>query len=316
MLVSVIIPTYNRPERLRRCLECFLKVDFDPQNFEVIVVDDGSPQDLSACLPQSELGPTFYLLRQANAGPGAARNRGATRARGDFLVFIDDDCYVTQDFLRAYASAFVQDPNALWGGAILTSPEQNLCCRAAQWIADAVDGFFNSDPDRARFFSSNNFALSRQAFLEIKGFDEDSFQCAAEDREICDRWSFLGRRLRKCPDASLFHEPPLGFVAFARMYFRYGRGAYHYQRIRAQRKSGKISQDLGFHRRLPGLLMKRPEAIALAEWPAFFLLVAVWQLGNTLGFFYEAVRDWFWPRSDPGIFISESWPVDKTPQTS
>lgn len=288
VLFSVVIPTYNRPERLHRCLLRLSQVHFPGEDFEVIVVDDGS----SCCL-ESSLPPVanFRLLRQENAGPGAARNYGARKAQGRYLVFLDDDCIVELDWLSDYARAFETDPKALWGGKILTARTQNFYCHTAQWVADTVDQVFNSDPGRARFFSSNNFALDREAFLRIGGFSEKAFRVASEDREFCDRWSHRGGILKRVKGASIFHEPPLDLKRYCRMYFNYGRGAFRYHQWRTRRNSGRLVQDARFHLLLPRHLSDALRQFSWSRKLAFLVLVLLWQLFNGLGFAYQAIAD-------------------------
>ncbi|MFM7168971.1 MAG: glycosyltransferase family 2 protein [Planctomycetaceae bacterium] len=96
-LVSVVIPTRNRPARLCECLLALFAQSFDPDDFEIIVVDDGSqpPIRLSEILTTSVVAakklPTVRLIRQDCQGPAMARNQGAFEARGTLLAFIDDD---------------------------------------------------------------------------------------------------------------------------------------------------------------------------------------------------------------------------------
>jgi GT2 family glycosyltransferase len=88
MSISIIVPVYNKASYIARCLDSIAAQTF--QNFEVIVVDDGSTDgssDIVAAYPD----PRIRLVRQANAGPGAARNRGAAEARFPLLAFLDAD---------------------------------------------------------------------------------------------------------------------------------------------------------------------------------------------------------------------------------
>jgi glycosyltransferase involved in cell wall biosynthesis len=87
VLFSVIIPTFNRAAMLREALESVERQEF--RDFEIIVVDDGSTEDLSPVKDDFRGRVTF--VRQENAGPGAARNRGARMAVGEYLAFLDSD---------------------------------------------------------------------------------------------------------------------------------------------------------------------------------------------------------------------------------
>src|SRR6478609_7298259 len=102
--VSVIIPTYNRLGHLIECLRAIEGVDFARERFEVIVVDDGGSVPVRSAIDELSLTVDMTLVRQDNAGPGAARASGARRARGQYLIFLDDDCYPERAWLGALAA--------------------------------------------------------------------------------------------------------------------------------------------------------------------------------------------------------------------
>jgi len=89
-LVSVIIPTFNRKDSVRRTLESLTEQTYPTEQFEVIVVDDGGSDDTSSIVDHN-FPFTLCYLRQKNQGATAARNTGARRSRGRILVFVDDD---------------------------------------------------------------------------------------------------------------------------------------------------------------------------------------------------------------------------------
>src|SRR5215207_5979372 len=98
---SIIVPTYQRPAALARCLDAIRALDFPRDRFELLVVDDGSPTppaDLIAALDRSL---DAQLVRARHSGPAAARNAGARLARGRYLVFTDDDCAPRADWLSS-----------------------------------------------------------------------------------------------------------------------------------------------------------------------------------------------------------------------
>lgn len=93
-LVSVIVPTYNRSALLQQALQSILRQDYP--SVQVIVVDDGSGDDTAAVVQGF---PSVEYLRQANAGPSAARNLGQRAARGEYIGFLDADDLWDVDFL-------------------------------------------------------------------------------------------------------------------------------------------------------------------------------------------------------------------------
>ncbi|HEY9714663.1 MAG TPA: glycosyltransferase family A protein, partial [Chroococcales cyanobacterium] len=99
--IAVIIPTYDRPERLSNCLQALCDTDesFSRERFEVIVVDDGSSHSLQSIVEQYARRLEITYIRQPNSGPAAARNRGALAADSRYLCFTDDDCLPAKDWL-------------------------------------------------------------------------------------------------------------------------------------------------------------------------------------------------------------------------
>lgn len=108
VLFSVIIPVYNRIDLLKEAIDSVLSQTF--HDYEVIVVDDGSTDDVAAVV--SSYGDRIYYLRQDNQGVGAARNTGATVAKGRYLAFLDSDDLWTPWTLETYAAVLKSKPNA------------------------------------------------------------------------------------------------------------------------------------------------------------------------------------------------------------
>lgn len=96
---SIIIPIYNAEKWLKECLDSVKKQTYN--NFEVIMVDDGSKDESAkiACQYTNE-DDRFVLYQQSNAGASAARNLALTKARGDYIVFIDSDDKVDEAYLE------------------------------------------------------------------------------------------------------------------------------------------------------------------------------------------------------------------------
>lgn len=119
MDVSVIIPTYNRNESVRRTLKSLAAQTMPFDKFEVIVVDDGSPDDTHT-LANETFPFTFKYLRQDNQGATIARNFGARNSLGKVLIFIDDDITVSPKTLAQLAKACWDKPKNIAMGTLIS----------------------------------------------------------------------------------------------------------------------------------------------------------------------------------------------------
>lgn len=108
MLVSIIIPTYNRAALLDETLSSVVAQSYP--HWECIVVDDGSTDDTAAVA--ARFAPHVQYLRQANAGPAAARNRGLSEAVGDAVMFLDSDDLLLPSALHQLVEALQTSPDA------------------------------------------------------------------------------------------------------------------------------------------------------------------------------------------------------------
>lgn len=282
---SVIIPTYNRPAQLARCLQALTRTDYLLEKFEVIVVDDGSVEPPESVVGQFRGLIDVRLCSQANAGPAAARNLGARQARGEFLAFTDDDCTPASGWLRALAARFASHPDRIVGGRTLNALSHNLYSETSQLIINVVYAHFNTDPDDARFFASNNLAFPSARFRELGGFDE-TFE-TSEDREICDRWQSRGLNLSYAPEAVVQHAHTLGLCSLWRQHFGYGRGAHRFHQARTARGNKPFKPDLTFYLNL------LRAATSQSQWRRALPLTTLllWsQLANMAGFFYESYQ--------------------------
>jgi GT2 family glycosyltransferase len=286
---SLIIPTFHRPEQLTDCLESVVALDYAPGRLEVIVVDDGSPEPLDH-ISQSFGGRlNLVLLRKVNGGPGSARNAGAAIARGKFLAFTDDDCRPAVDWLQKLEVRLCRQADRIVGGRVVNLLSQNLYATTSQTIVDVAYAYYNRNPDDARFFASNNLAISAELFRTIGGFDTD-FRIASEDRELCDRCRHRGYKMSYAPEAVVFHAHHLTLRSFCKQHFNYGRGAMRFHRVRALRGSGRLSQELRFHAHFLRLLREPLSRLSFDRAVSVCALLVLWQVVNAGGFLYEKGR--------------------------
>ena len=289
-LVSVVIPTYARPRLLHDCLAALAEQTLAREAFEVVVVDDGSPAGLGALAADFAGRLHLRVIRQANAGPGAARNRGVAEASGALIAFTDDDCQPAPAWLETLLAGERSRPGALVGGSTRNGLSDRLFSEASQWIVEMVYEHFNRDPDNAYFFASNNILCSRERYIKIGGFDERFRRAGAEDRDFCDRWRAAGWPLIWRPAASIDHFHPQSLASFLGLHYRYGRGAWIYHARRRLRATGTMHEDMGFHATLPRAILR-----GLARYPGawrrlqYCAALLLWQLANAAGFVSESL---------------------------
>jgi glycosyltransferase involved in cell wall biosynthesis len=288
LVFSVIIPTYNRPQRLATCLESLTRLDYSRDRFEVIVVDDGSQTPIESVVAPLQNQLSITLIRQANSGPATARNTGAAKATGQFLVFTDDDCEVASDWLITLEKRFATAPNCLIGGKTLNALPNNLYSTASQLLIDYLYLYFNANFQESSFFASNNFALPRELFHILGGFDTTFPLAAGEDREFCDRWQHHGYKMLYAPEVRIYHAHKLTLPAFWRQHFNYGRGAFCFHQARSQRVNQQIKvEPFSFYFKLLTypLSQTSPQPALLIS-GLFFMS----QIANVVGFFWERLR--------------------------
>lgn len=176
-VLSVVIPTYSRPELVRRAVESVLaqQVSFP---FELVVVDDGGTPPASDALA-AITDARLRVVRTTNGGPARARNTGMREARGKILGYMDDDCTAEPGWLQAAYDAFKGDVVMVQGPVAPPRPASPL-----QW-------HFCSTGVHRHDLSCNLFVV-RELALKIGGFDERFEMAAGEDFDFCQRMEKLG----------------------------------------------------------------------------------------------------------------------------
>ena len=247
---SIVIPTYNRAESLRSCLSGIVAMSAARCDYEVIVVDDASDYDTAAVADTFRGDMNLQVLHQEkNEGPASARNRGAYAARGDYLLFLDDDCIPCRDWLDVIGRRLADLPHAAIGGTSRNGLSESLCSEAQQLLLEFLFAHFNRDPNRAGFCATNNLAVPRTRFLEVGGFDTAFRRAAGEDREFCERWVRSGAQLYFISDAPVYHQHAMGLLEFLKLHFRYGRGSRCF-RARSARPGAPRFESPAFYVRL------------------------------------------------------------------
>ena len=279
--ISVIIPTYNRPEGLKRCLTSLLLQDIDVP-WEIVVVDDGSKTDLFPIIEELNTSEIIHFHRQENAGPAKARNKGVEMAGGEYIAFTDDDCAPLPNWLSTHYKHLQK--GTITGGKTINGVDKNLYSESCQVLLDFIYQFLGDT--KMSFFTSNNFAMDRQTFLEVGGFDESFPTSAGEDRELCVRWLHLGHQLKFIDQAQILHYHKLNLQTFYQLHFKYGTAAVPFYQ-----KMQKIGADLNVDQsNFYNKLLKYPfRSQKFTLWQKIRLssLLAISQIANVHGHLYK-----------------------------
>ncbi len=218
MFFSVVIPTYNRKPILQKCLQALevqIFTNILVQDYEVIVVDDGSTDATLAWLAENKLSlPHVRWFEQEHLGPAAARNLGVEKAKGDTIIFIDSDLVVTETFLQSHANALTAGREKLGCDRLFTYGAVINTCNFDHPTSEP----YKITDFSAAYFATGNVAISRH-WLEQAGLFDTRFQLYGwEDLELGVRLKKLGLSLIKCPEAVGYHwHPPFNLTQIPRM---------------------------------------------------------------------------------------------------
>ena len=195
--VSVVIPTYRRPQLLDRVLGAIADQSLPSEEFEVVVVDDaaneGTQAQVAAWARRTQVRFRYAPVLGSAHGPAAARNIGWRAARGEIIAFTDDDTVPDRDWLRAGLAAFTPGVSGVGGRIVVPLPP-----RPTDYERDA------SHLQEAEFATANCF-YRRSVLSVIGGFDE---RFTAAWREYSDLYLTLlerGLRCIRAPDAVVVH---------------------------------------------------------------------------------------------------------------
>lgn len=217
MEASIIIPTYNRAEKLHSCLQALARQTYPASDFEAIVIVDGSTDDTLEMLAALQMPFTLRVLRQANCGQPRALNRGAVEARGRICIFLDDDIVVVPDFLHEHLCCHRGKNQRVGIGQItLTVPaDADPFARgfAASWRDHYAGLNQGRQPDWDDCYGGN-MSVSRALFLSVGGNVTDLKR--GYDVELAYRLKQYGGSFMYLPDAVGEQSESKGFRELSR----------------------------------------------------------------------------------------------------
>lgn len=222
MRFSVVIPTYNRSEKLKECLKALFDQDYSKKEYEIVIVDDGSNDDTPQVLKrlQKKSPVPLHFFAQPNQGQGVARNKGIQESHGEIILLIGDDIVSTPQLLKEHDRVHRQhsEENAAVLGFITWHPKLNVTplmqfmerggvifgrFGGHQFAFDLLEGKKTADYN---FFYTSNISLKSSLLKENK-FDPWFSGYGWEDIELGYRLTCkAGLVLYYEPNAIVFHD--------------------------------------------------------------------------------------------------------------
>jgi len=212
---SVVICSCNGSLTIKECLEGLMKLNYP--FYEVIVINDGSTDATPIIAAEFDV----KLISTPNQGLSAARNLGASVAKGEIISYIDDDAIPDPDWLLYLATSFLNTNCAAVGGP-------NIAPNEVTFIADCVDHSPGSPSHvlftdmEAEHIPGCNFSIRKAALNELGGFDPQ-FRAAGDDVDLCWRIVDAGFKIGFNPGAMVFHHRRRTIRSYWKQQFGYGK---------------------------------------------------------------------------------------------
>ncbi|MEI7554157.1 glycosyltransferase family A protein [Candidatus Chlorohelix sp.] len=272
--LSVIIPTYNEQLHITECLDSLLNQTLPPEDYELIVVDDGSKDKTPHILQEyaNRLPERVKFLKQKHGGPALARNWGSTHARGKMLSFLDADMKFASDFLEKLITPiekgeavgtftldeFVANSDNLWSRSWSVCYYLPVNCRVPSDLKEEESTVFR--------------AISRKDFWSVGGFDSTGYH---DDHTVAKK---LGKTASRVAGALCYHyNPGSAEEVFASA-----------QWIGKSDKQPNSTKE--WLRRSPPGALKRGIARAIEEKEPFYIIFEqVYSLGILTGMFWRNI---------------------------
>ena len=218
---SLIIPVFNRPDEIDELLQS-LAVQTD-KDFEVIVVEDGSKTDCRSIAEKYQEKLTLSYFYIENSGPGQARNFGAKQAQREYLIFLDSDCIIPENYIVSVKNEMRENPVDAFGGP---DRAQDSFTPIQKSINYAMTSFFTTGGIRGgkkkmdKFYPrSFNMGIRKNVYESLTGFSKMRF---GEDIDFSIRIYKAGYKVALFPSAYVYHKRRTDFRKFFKQVYNSG----------------------------------------------------------------------------------------------
>ncbi len=223
MKFSVIVPVYNRPDEIEELLESLTKQTFT--DFEVIIVEDGSEIDCKEQVEKYKSQLNIKYFYKENEKPAIARNYGVARASGEYVVFVDSDCIIPQDYFEKVNRHLNEEEVDAYGGPDAASPDFSPLQKAISYSMTAflTTGNIRGGEKVDKFYPrSFNLGVKKTVFDEMGGFPITKMH-PGEDMVFAIELIKRGYKTKLFKDAFVYHKRRNTLRSFFKQVFRFGK---------------------------------------------------------------------------------------------
>ena len=221
MKYSIIVPVFNRPDEVDELLQSLVGQTL--KDFEVVIVEDGSEKPCKdVCDKYAGKIDLKYFMKK-NSGPGQSRNYGAERANGEYLIVLDSDVVLPEDYLKAVDDELNREPSDAFGGPDCAHDSFTETQKA---ISYSMTSFFTTGGIRGgkkkldKFYPrSFNMGIRRDVYMRLGGFSKMRF---GEDIDFSIRIFKAGYKCRLFPEAWVWHKRRTDMRKFFRQVYNSG----------------------------------------------------------------------------------------------
>lgn len=220
-MYSFVIPVFNRPDEVDELLHSLTQQK--QKDFEVIIVEDGSTLSSQTVCERYKNQLAIHYYYKENSGPGQSRNYGVERAKGDYVIILDSDVVLPDDYLVAVDQELKRQPADAFGGPDAAHPSFTPIQKA---ISYSMTAFFTTGGIRGgkkkmdKFYPrSFNMGIKKEVYQQLKGFSKMRF---GEDIDFSIRIFKAGLACRLFPEAWVWHKRRTDFRKFFRQVYNSG----------------------------------------------------------------------------------------------
>jgi GT2 family glycosyltransferase len=219
-IISIIIPTCNRKNILKKCLGALFDQEYPKEKYEIIVVDDGATDGTGVLVRELIMDSPCQLryFKQVNKGPAAARNVGVKNAKGEIILFTGDDCIADYYLLQEHAKYHNKYSEIAVLGYTAWHPYLEVTPFMEYILTSGVQYGYSLIKDKENiefwFFYTSNISVRKKHLIDVGLFDEDFKYAAYEDTELGYRLQRSSLKIMHSKKALVYHMHPTTMERF------------------------------------------------------------------------------------------------------